>query len=150
MSGWAARLLTGALLSASILAGCGSGGGDALTKAEFVKQANAICARGERTKDTALEAFFRENQQTQLQKSDEEGLVTEVALPPIQTMTEELAELAPPADEKKATGAIVGGYEAAAREIERNPAIVISSSASPFAKANKLAARYGLETCAEL
>jgi hypothetical protein len=149
MSRWVVRLLTGALLCAAILAGCGGSGDDPLTKAEFVKRADAICARGERTKDTALEAFFREHQQ-QLQKSDEEDLVTEVALPPIQTMTGELADLSPPADEKETTGAIVGGYEAAVREIERDPAIVISSTASPFAKANKLAARYGLKTCAEL
>ena len=81
-----AALLLGAPLVALLAVGCGSsddsttGGTDAsttLTKAEFVKQANAICAQGSKDVNAEFEEFSKENNlsETKAPPKDVQGLV---------------------------------------------------------------------------
>jgi hypothetical protein len=142
-----AAVLIGALAIAAVATGCG-GGTTSLTKAEFTKQADAICLEAEETKDAAILAY--EKKHSKLDKSVEEELVTDVALPPIQAMTDELGGLGAPSDEESKTDAIVESFEGAIEKIEEDPSSVLTAPTSPFAEADKLAGQYGMKSCAEI
>jgi hypothetical protein len=129
----------------ALLSGCGGSDDEpSLTKAEFIKQGDAICAEAEEKKNAALAKAFQKKENQSSQKAVQERLVTDVALPPIAAMAEELSDLGAPDD--KAT-AIVEGYEAAVEEIEEDPAAAVSSEKGPFAQPDKLAAEYGFKEC---
>lgn len=129
------------LVVAGGVSGCGgSDEPDALTKSEFVAQANAICvdAQGERkqgTEDLAAD-----------DGADQASLVTEALVEPVAEMTEDLSELGPPKGETQQVGEMIGAFEAGVAELEAEP--VSAGSASAFTKASKLAAEYGLPKCA--
>lgn len=137
---------------AALLAGCGNGGDEStstLTKTQFIKQANAICAKANYDQ---LVAFKKATEKTPINpnsKAGQEKIVVVFGLPPISKAVEELAELGAPSGDEDRVGAIVSGIEDAVKEGEEDPSIVLDSAASPFIPANKLAAAYGLESCAE-
>jgi hypothetical protein len=143
----------GALVVVSIAVGCGSSGSAPLTKAEFLKRGDAICREGKEEKDNAVLAYEEKNHldtPLKVSKAAEEGLVTDVALPPIRTMVEELGGLGVPPGDEHDVDAIVASYEKGLEEIEKNPGEALLSFPDPFAKAKKLAVDYGLKSCAEL
>jgi len=132
----------------ALLGGCGGGDDEAsLTKAEFIKQGDAICAEAEEKKNAALEKAFQKKENQSSQKAVQERLVTEVALPPVATMAEELADLGAPDDQ---ASAIVEGYEEAVEEIEADPAAAVASEEGPFKEPNELAADYGFKECSQV
>jgi len=136
-----------ALLGLALVAfGCG-GGDDSLTKAEFIKQGDAICKRTEDQKNKALEAAFAQQAKTgeAPDKAFQISLVNTVALPPVVQMTEELDDLGPPDEEAEA---IVAAFEASTDAITDNPAGVLDGS-NPFVEADQLAAEYGFKACSE-
>ncbi len=147
-----------ALLVAVLVAGCGgsgSGSSDATgasTKAEFIAQGDKICAAAEAKKNKAITSAFSKTpkQSQEPTKAYEEELVTEVALPPIASMSEELSELPLPSGEEEEAEAILAAFQSAVAEIESNPEVAIEGAAQPFAEADKLAGEYGFKSCSEI
>jgi hypothetical protein len=137
------------LAVAAVGAGCG-GGSDAPTKAEFVKEGNAICQQAGKRKNSAILAYLKENQQSKPTQALEEKLVTDIALPPFQTMSEELRELGTPSGDEDDVEAIIAAFEGTIENVEANPVAALTSSDDLFSKANELAADYGLSACAEV
>lgn len=139
--------LVGTLAIALIVAGCGSSEPDPLTKAEFIKQGNAICVQAGQERDAALKQAAKEGAQRSEESSEAEldRYVTEVALPPIQKMTEELGGLGAPKKDERQVAAIVRGFEEGTEKLEANPHSALGGD--PFTGANKLAAAYGLTDC---
>jgi hypothetical protein len=137
-------------------AGCGSDSSNAsLTKAEFVKQGNVICKKGYEKKNTELAATFeketkKDSGQLSLSPSQEEDLVLDVALPPVQAVADGLNELGPPAGDEKEVSAIVEQLEAAIVEIGEDPLNILQGTENPFDKYTKLASEYGLRECAKI
>lgn len=131
-------------------AGCGSSSPAPLTKAEFVKQANAICRDGRSRKTTAIFNFMKTHQVGKSTRALEEKADTEIAMPPIQRMNEELRELAAPRGDEDKVNAIVDAFEAAVKSQEQNPGVVIAGSRDPFHVANLLAIKYGMNKCGEV
>lgn len=132
-------------LIAALAIGCGGSSQAApLKKAQFITQADAICAaaQGER------EAQGKEvaEQGSSSGGSEEAEAVMQMLLEPVAKMTEELGELGPPKGEEKQVEAIVEGYEEGVSKLEADPAG--PESVSAFDQANKLAAEYGLSNCA--
>jgi len=144
------RGLIAALLGVLVISLVGAGCGDdsSLTKAEFIQQGDAICAKAESKKNADLEAAFKKqvNAGKPMNKAFEQNLVTTVALPPVVSMTEELATLDAPDEDAEA---IVSAYESSIEGIEENPSSVLDGS-NPFEEADKLAANYGFKACAEI
>jgi hypothetical protein len=143
------------LLGAGILAmmalGIGCGGSDsnstALTKAQFVKQANAICQKSEQERSEAMTlatAEFKATGEKLTPKIQEEAILKVVE--PYRRATQTLAGLdRPDGDEKKIEG-IVQAMEEAYAKVKEDPRQVLTSTAS-FNRANKLALAYGLDDC---
>jgi hypothetical protein len=164
-----------ALVVALFAAGCGGGGSDSaagtdsaantstetdgtsttadstsatpLTRAEFIKQGDAICTQIDTEQEAALKAALKKDPEAQTAKANQEKLLTEAGLPPIQNGIEELASLAPPSGDEVKAEAIVSGIEEGLKDSEEDPGILLSPATDPFVKAGKLAGEYGFKVC---
>lgn len=117
-------VLAGATLAA--LVGCGSGeatSSEPLPKAEFVKQASAICKGIEARSTEAYESASKKGKKF-LTGSNKElaELVATAALPLYEEIIGELAALEPPAKQQAVWDAIIRRYEKALTEAEADPA----------------------------
>jgi len=140
---------------ALIVAGCGSSGGStettsSLTKAEFVKKGNAICAKGNEEIEEGFEEFRKEqgfSKKKEPSKAQLEEAVETVVIPKIRKEIESIRALGPPDEEAEA---VVDAAEEALEKGEENPSLLTQEeSKSPFAKVNKLSREYGLTKCGE-
>jgi hypothetical protein len=150
--------LYGGLAVAAILTvglvqvGCGSSNDNsttsttaALSKAAFLKQGNAICAKGNKaTNKLGNQIFPNKNAKpTQAEKTQfENALITN-----IQGQINGVKALGAPAGDSAKVNAIVNTAQAALDNIKKNPSILFASNTDPFAKANKLTNAYGLTAC---
>jgi hypothetical protein len=136
--------------------GCGEGdsAGDttaSISKAQFVKQANAICAKTNRELVDSSEEFLNTKilrESKSLTKAQVIAL-SKLALPPITEQVEELRALGAPAGDEGKVDAILSAAEEAIEKGERDPAAIYGADGGAFAKANQLSSAYGLEKCSE-
>ena len=143
-------LLPVLLLSlSSMLVACGGGEdssspepeAEPLSKAEFVEQADKICADGNQEIRTAAEEF-------PAQPSDEEvtQFAEEVLVPNIQQQHDDIAALGAPEGDEDAVQAILDALQEGIDVVEQDPATLLSSD-DPFGEASDLAEAYGLVEC---
>jgi len=137
-----------ALLAASVGAGCG-GDDDAepLTKAEYIKQGDAICKKANADFDKQLEEKFPDN----VKKPSEEQLTTlteDVLKPNIEGQLNDLRDLTPPESDEETLNATYDKLETALAKVEDDPKLLLSGE-DPFATANKEAQDYGFKECGE-
>ena len=138
-----------AVLTALVLAFAGCGGGDdttSLTKAQYVKQANAICKKGEEERSALLQSAT-ENVNREFNDAEKEKVVMTVFVPPYRQTIKKLEELPSPEGEEEAVEAITKAMEVAAKRVEADPLKGLEDI-SQFEEANKLASAYGLTSCA--
>lgn len=143
--GWAAILMALALVTG--IAGCGSGdsGGNAPTKAAFVKQGNAICGRWQQERSTIFSKFNAEFEGQNVTKADKEEGVLEL-LRPYEKATDKLGQMNPPDGDEEKVDAIVAAMEEGAEEIRHRPLTALTSNTA-FENANELSGAYGLKEC---
>lgn len=142
------------LASIALFSGCGDSDSAAtpLTKAQFVKQGDAICAKADRAQIDAFLASAKKNPKKAETQSGEEELITTAGLPPVKTAIEELGELGVPEGDEQQIEAILSGMEKALREAEADPGTVVleTSQSTPFDGVEKLAREYGFVACADV
>jgi hypothetical protein len=149
-----AVLVTLAAIS-MIVAGCG-GSDDTTdssgsTKAQFLKQGNAICAEGNKEIEKGFEEFETENglENKQPSKAQLTEAIETVVLPAVSNQVEGIEGLEPPSGEEAKVEAITDAAAEAVEKGEEDPAALTSEKADPFAEANELANEYGLVKCGE-
>jgi hypothetical protein len=108
------------LLGAGAGAGCGGDDEEPLSKAEYIKQGDAICkkAQAEGKKDRRRS----------------------------EALLEELRDLPAPEGDEDTLNGIYDGIEEGLEKIEDNPTILLSED-NPFEKASQEAEDYGFEEC---
>lgn len=139
-----------------LLSGCGESDSTAdgtapISKAEFVKQADAICAKTSQELIKAAENFSKEKRLAEEEPLTEAqiGELSELALPIIVRQFEEIRALgAPPGDEEK-VNAILAAAEKGIAKGEQDPAAIYGADGGVFKKANQLSSDYGLKKCSE-
>jgi hypothetical protein len=138
---------------AAFVAGCGGGDSDSttatLTKAAFIKQGDAICAKATKESEAEAEEFADENG-FKLEKATEEQLeeaITDVLVPSLNKQAEELDALGAPAGDEEQVEEIVTSLEDAAGEVEDDPNSVLTGKA--LKKPSQLAKSYGFKVCGE-
>jgi len=144
--------VVGAVLLIAIalaVAGCGGGGGDssttALTKAQYVKQANAICKKGQQEREAAVNELAEEVKPgANAGELPKAGLV-EAVTPPLAAMVEELAALPAPEGDEAEVEALVEAFEKPVEEIEEDQNAVFEGEL--FKEADAKSVKYGLEDC---
>lgn len=152
---------------ALLVAGCGSSGGasssssgesssaggegsSSLTKAELIKQGDAICKKGNEDVEGEANEFAKENgiDVNKPSTSDQEDVISEVIGPAIMRQAEKIGELGAPSGEEEEVEAVVAAVEAGAEEAEQAPGSILNGKGGgPFAEANKLASAYGFKVC---
>ncbi len=153
------KLVCGLIIGAFVLAGLGgcgggdgtdptaSGGDQALTKAEFLKQADAICATANRRRAAAIEAASKEQEVSFEDPGATENLIVVAVVPVLRRMSDELSGLGSP--DAKAE-AIVNAYRASVQGTAEHPRKFLEKGLQSFAKARSLAGVYGLKVCSTI
>jgi hypothetical protein len=149
-------LLAGVMAIAIVAAGCGSSDDSTdtvvLTKTEFIKQGDAICAKGSKALSQEAEDFADENDidTNKPTKEQQEEVIAAVVGPALQTQADELSELSAPDGEEDKTSAIIEALESGAEELEDDPGVLLKSSGKgPLDEANELANEFGFKECGQ-
>lgn len=141
------------LLLPVLWAGCGDddNGGEsttALTKTQFLAQANAFCAKQAKQTEQEVEDFSTENNLRYRKDPPAEvyeEAAEEVFVPSIERQIDGLRELGVPAGEEQAVEKIYAAAEEGLQQGESNPALLISGQA--LENVRGLAGDYGLDKC---
>lgn len=136
--------LVAASAAALIWATAGCGGGSAsLTKAEFIKQADAICRQTDKEIHTAVGRVQKEQEAAGGSSAQVQKELVRVGLQLIQEEAEHIQALGSPKGDESTIAAII-------REIEEG---VIATEKDPihnhFTKVEAAAAKYGFKDCSE-
>ena len=135
-----------------VVSGCGDDGGtqtaSALSKAEYLRQADEIC--GGQEIDKAAQQFFagfsRKNPPTPDKQAE---FVNEVVIPTHQRQLDELRTLPIPAGDEERVEPFLGEGQAFIDRLGEDPSLFIQQRVTPeFKEAAKQAADYGLKSCA--
>jgi hypothetical protein len=137
------------------VAGCGGSGasGDTTTasisKAEFIKKADAICAKGGKQSLSEFLAFEKENkipegkEPTTAQWAE---IGTKVLVPALQQQVDEIRRLGSPAGDEAQIEAFLHRGEEAVEKLEENPETAKSPS-KVLADAHEVIKGYGFKVC---
>jgi hypothetical protein len=147
-------MMAGAAATAVIAAGCGSSGDStsSLTKAEFIKQGDAICKKGNKEIEEGFESFAKQNDIPQNQepsKAEGKELVETVLVPSVSSQSEELRALAAPSGDEAEITAMLDSLDEGLEEAEEDPEALFGAKSDPFGPANQKAAQYGLKVCGQ-
>jgi hypothetical protein len=143
---------------ALLAAGCGSSDNTestattALTKAEFLKKGNAICANGNKEINEGFESFFEESnlkKNEEPSKAQKEEAAETIVIPAIRKDVESIRALGAPEGEEEQVEEILTAAEEALETLESEPAAAVSESNQAFVRVNKLSREYGLTVCGE-
>jgi hypothetical protein len=134
-----------ALVVALAAAGCGAGASSAPSKAEYVKQADAVCRAATAKVTTAAAKAFRGGTPTLPQVR---AYATHSFFPVIEQELKDLRALTPPDGDRARTTAIYDAVQAGVDRARGNPVLLgIAGARNPFTAANAKANAYGLTVC---
>ena len=148
----------GLVLAASIfIAGCGGGGGDSpqaddgsLSKAEFVKKADAVCASGEKEVGSKSTAFLKKNGLKEVSESSPaqgEELIETVAIPALQRQVDEIRALGLPSSGAGEAEAFLNSADEAIETAEENPEKMFKEPLEVLAKTDEIGKKIGFKVC---
>jgi hypothetical protein len=146
---------------AILLAAGGCGGSDSsaadvtvetgsLSKAQFIKRADAICEANRAQFTREFTAFAQKIQRSSkaAQEASNDDPVEKILIPNFQKDINEISNLGAPSGDEQEVGAFLEALGQRLEEIRERPTI-LEETVTPFAKAEKLAKAYGLTGCAE-
>jgi hypothetical protein len=150
-------ILAAVVAVAAIAAGCG-GGSDAstaaLSKAEFTKQANAICEKGRLKIEKELGAFVRKiggptQTPTKAQVAEMAG---DIIVPQVKWEAERLREVGLPSGDEAEMTAMLEAFDRGVEEGEADPSAVFGGNgySNSLGKAVKTGTDYGLRGCGQI
>jgi len=158
------KLLTAAVAAAALvalIAGCG-GGDDTttdtvdvdvtVTKAQLIKQGDAICKQGNEEIEEGFERFQDENNIPDgKEPSEEQGveIVEQVLVPNLKTQAELIRGIGSPEGDEEQIEEMLDSLDQAIEEAEEDPEALFSEDTDPFGDANEKAQAYGFSECGE-
>ena len=152
------RRLAGAaitMLVAGVAAGCGGDDTDApakrdaLTKAEFVERADALCAAADRRIEAEAAKLRSSAKKTgTLPSRTVVRFLEQSSIPAYERMLLGLRDLTPPKSDEQRVDGFVASVAGAIDAVKQNPQkYARRTTADPFDDANKRARAYGLKVC---
>jgi hypothetical protein len=153
----AVRPLTAGPLAIGLLAltmsGCSGSGGSsvepALTKAQYIKQADAICSKVDQKQLSTLSAYAKKHPKRKGSQSAQEAFVA-IGLSLVKVGIEEIRSLSSPTDDSQAVDSMLDEMDAALKKSEEEPTTVVTGVKNPFEEVNQRTAKYGFEACSQL
>jgi hypothetical protein len=131
--------LLAATIGLAALTGCGGGGG--ISKAAFLKKANAICKKGNAELAKATSS---------IDPSDKDAAISAIkdkVVPNIQGQIDDIRDVGFPKADKDKLGGIFDNAQSVLDKVKDDPEAIMSSD-DPFADINKDFGAYGLTDCA--
>jgi hypothetical protein len=111
----------------------------ALTKEQFIAQADAICAAGDKTINAAVQALGDDQpSQADLQQ------FAQIAVPALQVQVDAIRALPPPSGDEEQITSMLDAVQDGVDEIKSDPSAI---EADPLKQADELAQDYGLQQC---
>jgi hypothetical protein len=139
------------LAAGLIAAGCGSsdksGEKSSITKAEFVKKGNAICAQGNKEIEAQGQKIFGKDPSKRPSKAKLEEFSKTVLIPNVEDQVNKIRALGAPKGDEAKVKAILDAADQGIQTGKQDPLSLTNEQADPFAEANKLARGYGLTVC---
>ena len=135
-------LLAALLASGLVVASCGDDD-DALTKSEFIKQADAICKQGNERIDAEAKKIFTSGKQPSQAQLNQ--FATETLIPDVQRQVDDVRALDEPSEDEDQVNAFLDSAQADLDKGEEDPSYLTSEKS--FAKTNKLGQQYGFKVC---
>lgn len=137
-------LPTLALALSLIVSGCGGGDDDktSISKADFIEQADAICAAGDVEIEAAADALGDDPTQEQI-----EAFAVDTLVPSVQGQHDAIDALGAPEGDEDAISAMLDALQGSIDTVEADPSTINAEGADPFADANQMAQDYGLTDC---
>jgi hypothetical protein len=135
---------------ALFMAGCGDSDETttALTKAQFVKQGNALCKKREDERNKEIEAVFSKLQPgDELSDPRQAKLIQKLIIPSYEKMIADVKGLGAPEGDEAEVDEIVAAMEKTRDELEADPEEAVFTTVM-FNPPNKLVRSYGLRSCA--
>lgn len=145
-----AIIAIGIAAAACLVAGCGSSGDAtataAVTKAEFIKQADAVCSKIAKEREAAITVWEKEypGGADAAQEDVDDGL-EKVISPSMQHEVEELEALEPPAQDGETIEKMIANLKKGSTVIADQGVAGIPKSGIP--QYEKEAAKYGFKVC---
>jgi len=133
----------GLVAAALSIAGCGGSGGSQPSRAQFIRQGDAICKQAAAERERLAARYKGEV------VSGNFEAVTAVFVPPMERELRRLRALGPPQADEKKVRAILKATKRGIEDAKADYLDLFVRETDPFAEANALARRYGLATCAE-
>lgn len=134
---------------ALVAAGCGGDDDEtttaALSKQDFISQADAICAKGDKKLDQAGAQAFGKGQPS---KQEIEQFASDMLVPNIQGQIDDVRALTPPQADEEQVSAFLDSAQQALDKVEQDPSLIAQRGQDPFAETTKLGKEYGFEKCA--
>lgn len=142
------KIVVGLLLLGSLVAGCGKDEkpaepeGPPLTKAQVIKQGDAICRAGAKRVERAAGRRLGEDST----RADVRRFVVRTMIPELERQVSDLRALRPPARDAPQIDAMLDAAEEGIAEARENPIRALTDP-KVFAKANRIATKYGFKVC---
>ena len=111
----------------------------ALTKEQFIAQADAICAAGDKTINAAVQVLG----DGQPSQADLEQFA-QIAVPALQVQVDAIRALPPPSGDEEQITAMLDAVQDGVDKIKSDPSAI---EADPLKQADQLAQDYGLQQC---
>jgi hypothetical protein len=135
----------GAVLCLFAVTGCGSSSDDTLTKAEFEKQATAVCKEAEEKRGKIIASLLEQVDPKGDVQAQQEQLVKK-AMPTYEEAAQQIDDLGSPEGQEKKAEALVQAMEEAADKSNADPHTAVTSNIF-FRKADQLAQEFKLSGC---
>lgn len=150
-------LFAGALLSVTLMAGCGDDGSTGATtsppigKAEFIKRADAACTRRvEEAREKFLaygKSVAKANESAAERQAHLDAVAKTIIAPELQQQIADIRALGAPRGDKGEVEAILLAIEAGITKAQAHPKRAIEESQRLLEPAGRLASAYGLQVC---
>ena len=144
-------LLAGVMAIAIVAAGCGGSDSDSLSKAEYIKQGDALCKKGSGEIEKEVETYARENNISLKSEPSEEQLEAiseDVVIPAVQSQLDGLKDLGTPSEDEAKSNEVLDALEAGIEKGEEDPGAFVEGKGT-LGKANELAEEFGFKVCGQ-
>lgn len=141
---------TAVALVVLLVVGCGgdSSDGPAISKEAFIKQADAICQRGNKRLEVALADFLKQQKSfKRFSKGDYEELIPTVFIPSFTREIKEIRALGIPNGDEEKIEAMLSALEEGLETAESDPKLASTNSEAVFGISSRIANEYGLKVC---
>lgn len=120
-----------------------------LSKSEYKAEINDLCVAANEELGIVFEEIFGDFEEGEELSPEQIQEAADAALPIFRGLLDDIEDLDGPKSLEKKVDKLVDQYRDIADEIEEDPEIAFTGEDDPFAKADKQAAKLGLDDCAQ-